>query len=54
MNRKKAKYIGHVSYGDCFLQNVIEGEMCDEEEDVSRYWKTLRKRESIGNWKREH
>jgi hypothetical protein len=25
-----------------------------EEEDVSCYWMTLRKRVDIGNWKREH
>jgi hypothetical protein len=26
----------------------------DEEEDVSSYWMTLRKRECTGNWKGKH
>jgi len=39
--------IGHRLRWNCFVRQVIEGKMeekKDEEEDVSRYWMTLRKR----------
>jgi hypothetical protein len=46
---------------NCPLKQVIEGKieeryelMGDEEEDVSGYWMTFRKREVIGNRKRKH
>jgi len=45
---------------NCLLKHVterkIEGmtEREDEEEDISSYWKILRKREDTGIWKRKH
>jgi len=34
-------------------ENVYRGRK-DEEEDLNNYWKTLRKIEDTGNWKRKH
>jgi hypothetical protein len=44
----KVNWIGHILRRNCLLNLVIEGkikEREDEEEDVSSYWMTLRKRE---------
>jgi hypothetical protein len=49
---RKANWIGHILCRSCLLKHVIEGrdkEREDEEEDVSSYWITLRKREDTGN-----
>jgi hypothetical protein len=32
----------------------MEGKVENEEEDMSRYWVTLRKQEGTGNWKTRH
>jgi hypothetical protein len=44
---------------NCLLKQVAEGKpegekwRGDEEENVSSYWMTLRKKEVTGNWKRK-
>ena len=52
VNRK-----GHIMRKNCLLKHVIqrmiEGRI-DEEEDVSSYCITLRKRKDTGNCKRDH
>jgi hypothetical protein len=42
---------GHILRRNCLLKHIIEGKMEweDEEEDVSRYWMTLRKWEGTGS-----
>jgi len=40
--------IGHSLYRNCFLKYVTD-EKGNEKEDVSRYWMTLRKRESTAD-----
>jgi hypothetical protein len=51
--KKKATWIGHIFYRNCFLKHVIEENikrrMEVEEENVSSYWMTLRKREDTAN-----
>jgi hypothetical protein len=52
--RRKANWIGHILCRNCLLKHVIEGKLEErieriEEEDVSSYWMTLRKREDPGN-----
>jgi hypothetical protein len=61
IKRRKANWIGHILRRNCLLKHVIEGKLEgriemreDEEEDVSSYWMTLRKREDTGNLKRKH
>ena len=54
IQRRKANWIGHILRWNCFLKKkklLKEGykEGQDEEEDVSRYWMTLRKGEDAGN-----
>jgi hypothetical protein len=54
IKRRKANWIGHILRKNCLLKHVIEGKIEqklqeDEEEDVSSYWMTLRKREDTGN-----
>jgi len=52
IRKRKANWIGHTLRRNCLLQRVIEGKIKggikvneDEEEDVGRYWMTLRKGE---------
>jgi hypothetical protein len=47
MSRSKASWTGHMLLIDCLLKQVIEEniETTEEEEDISSYWMTLRKRE---------
>jgi hypothetical protein len=61
IKRMKANWIGHILRRNCLLKHVIEWKIEegytwreDEEEDISSYWMTLRKREDTGNWKRTH
>jgi hypothetical protein len=52
MKRRKSNWIGHILRGNCLLKHVIERKVKgrgDEEEDLSSYWMTLRKREDTGN-----
>jgi hypothetical protein len=56
IKRRKANWIGHILRRNCLLKHVIEGKLEgriemreDEEEDVSSYWMTLRKRENTVN-----
>jgi hypothetical protein len=56
VKRRKANWIGHILRRNCLLKHVIEGKiegkmevLKDEEEDVSSYWMTLRKREDTRN-----
>ena len=58
---RKANWIGHILCRNCLLKHAIEGEIEgrmemkeDEEEDVSSYYMTLRKREDTGNGKRKY
>ena len=54
---KKANWIGGVLRRICLLNTLLKEEYKgreDEEEDVSNYWMTLRKREDNGNSKRKH
>jgi hypothetical protein len=52
---RKANWIGHIFRTNCllkrFIQSKIEGRIEvrreDEEEDVNRYWMTVRKREDL-------
>jgi uncharacterized protein YnzC (UPF0291/DUF896 family) len=53
---RKANWIGHILRRNRLLKHVIQGKLegriegkKDEEEDVSSYWITLRKREGRGN-----
>jgi hypothetical protein len=53
---RKANGNGHILRRNCLLKHVIEGKREgrigvteDDEEDVSSYWKALRKREDTGN-----
>jgi hypothetical protein len=48
----KANWIGQTLSWSCLLKHAIEGRE-DEEEDVSRYWMNLGKREDRGNWNRK-
>jgi hypothetical protein len=48
IQRRRANWIGYILHRTCFLENVIEGKWKgkkDEEEEVSTYLTTLRKRE---------
>jgi hypothetical protein len=49
--RRKANWICHFLRRNCLLIHGIEGkkDSSDEEEDVSRYWVILRKREDTVN-----
>jgi len=50
--RNKANWISHNLRGNCFLKHVTEGkidETEDEEDDISSYWITLRKKGGTGN-----
>jgi len=51
INRRKANWIGHILRSNYRLIHVIERykEQEDEEEDVSSYWMTLKKRDNTGN-----
>jgi len=57
IHKRKTKWIGHILRRDCFPKHVIEGNIMgrievtgeDVEEEINRYWMTLRKRESTGN-----
>ena len=60
MKRRKASCIGHTVRRHCLLKHVIEEKIErridwreDEEEGVIGYWMTLRRREDIGNLKKE-
>jgi hypothetical protein len=53
--------IGHILHRNCLLKYVVGGETEggrkqreDEEEDISSYLMTLKKREDTGNLKRKH
>jgi hypothetical protein len=51
---RKANWIGHILRRNCRLKHATEGKIVgkgggEEEEDVSRYWMALRKREDTGN-----
>jgi hypothetical protein len=57
IKRRKVKGLGNILHRNCLLKHVIEekiGRTEDEEEDVSSYWITLRKRNETGTSKREH
>jgi hypothetical protein len=45
VNRRKTNWTGHILPAKCLPQNSIEGNIEDEEEDVSSCRITLRKRE---------
>jgi hypothetical protein len=47
IEKRKVNWIGHPSRRNYLLKHVTEGK--DGEEDVRRYWMTLRKREDTGN-----
>ena len=54
--RRKTNWNGHILHRNCLLKHVIEGKIEgrigvteDDEEDVSSYWKALRKREGTVN-----
>jgi hypothetical protein len=55
IRKRKANWIGHILRRNCLLQWVTEGKLIgggkkrkeDEEEDIGRYWMTLRKGEDI-------
>ena len=56
VKRRKANCIGHIMRRNCLIRQVIEGKIQgregvnkDDEEDVSSYWMTLRKREDTVN-----
>jgi len=51
INSRKANWIGHTLRSNYCLIHVIEiyKEQEDEEEDVSSYWITLKKRDDTGN-----
>jgi len=50
IKRRNAKCIGQMLRWNCLLRHVIEGKIRGRaEDDVTTYWKTLRKRENIGN-----
>jgi hypothetical protein len=55
VERRKVNWIGHILCGNCLLKYVterkVEGRIGreDEEEDVSSYWMTVRKREDTVN-----
>ena len=58
---RKANWIGHSLHRNYLLKHVIEVKIegrievkTDEEEDVSSYWITLRRREYTGTRKRQH
>ena len=56
-NKRKPKWIAYTLRNNCILQHVIERKMQgreDEEEEVSSYWVTLRKREAVSPWKRKN
>jgi len=56
IKRRKVKRLGNILHRNCLLKQVIEekkGRTDDEEEDVSSYWITLRKRKETGNSKKE-
>jgi hypothetical protein len=53
---RKDNRIGHILRRNCLLKHIIEGkiegrlgETEDNEQDVSSYWKDLRKREGAGS-----
>jgi hypothetical protein len=51
IQRSKANWIGYILSRNCFLEHFIEGKwkgQKDEEEEVSSYLMTLRKREETG------
>jgi hypothetical protein len=57
IKRRKANWIGHILRRNCLLKHVIDERQKgrdNEEEGVSSYWMTLRKREYTGSWKRKH
>jgi hypothetical protein len=57
IKRRKVKRLGNILRRNCLLKHVIEekiGRTEDEEEEVSSYWITLRKRKEIRTSKREH
>jgi hypothetical protein len=54
--RGKAKWVSHIWRKNCLVKHVIERmvegkwrPVDEEEEDVNRYWMTLRKRGGTGN-----
>jgi hypothetical protein len=56
IKRRQANWIGSILRRNCLLKHAIEGKLegriemvGDEEEGVSSYWMTLRKREDTGN-----
>jgi hypothetical protein len=52
IRRRKANWIDHILYRNCLLKHVIEGKIEgreDEEEDVTSYWMTSRKRDGPGS-----
>jgi hypothetical protein len=58
---REAGWIGHILHKNCLLKHIIEGKQEgrtkwreDEEEYVSSYWMTWRKRRDTGNLKRKH
>jgi hypothetical protein len=51
IKRRKTNWIGHTLRRNCFLEHVIEGKWKgkkEEEEEVSSYLMTLRRREETG------
>ena len=55
VKRRKANWIGHILRMNCLLRHIIEGKIegrigvTEDDEDLSSYWKALRKREGTGN-----
>ena len=56
-----ANWFGHIWRRNCLLKHAIDGHIDgrmkwreDDEEDLSSYWITFRKREGTVNWKRQH
>jgi hypothetical protein len=52
INRRNDKWVSYCLPSNCLYDILLkEGYKCwdDEEEDASRYWMTLRKREDTGN-----
>jgi hypothetical protein len=53
----KVKWIGNILHRNCLLKHLIKEKirrMEDEEEDISSYWITLRKRKGTGTSERKH
>jgi hypothetical protein len=53
--KRKANCIGHILRRECLLNLLLKERWKErEDEEVSIYWMTLRKREGTGGCKRKH